>query len=174
MFIIFMGVSGCGKTAIGKQTARVLNLPYYEGDDFHPESNIKKMSQGIPLTDQDRKAWLEKLTQLIQSKLDHGESGVISCSALKEKYRERLNIDPQKVHFIYLKGPYDLILKRLTARTDHYMPPDLLQSQFETLEEPQNVFTINIDQAPEAILQQALSYIKQINGNLFSNITPDD
>ncbi len=166
MFIIFMGVSGCGKTTIGKQTARALNLPYYEGDDFHPKSNIKKMSQGNPLTDEDRDAWLEKLSQLIQSKLDHGESGVLSCSALKQQYRERLNVDPQKVHFIYLKGSYDLILKRLSARTDHYMPPALLRSQFETLEEPQNIFTINIDQAPEAILQQALAYISQLRDKL--------
>ncbi|MDW7755662.1 MAG: gluconokinase [Brevefilum sp.] len=165
MFIIFMGVSGCGKTTIGKMTAETLDVSYYEGDEYHPKENVDKMSRGIPLTDEDRDAWLEKLTQLIQSKLDRGESGVLSCSALKEQYRERLYIDPQKVHFIYLKGSYDLILKRLTERTDHYMPPKLLKSQFETLEEPQNAFTINIDQAPEAILQQALAYISHINDN---------
>jgi carbohydrate kinase (thermoresistant glucokinase family) len=157
-----MGVSGCGKTTIGKQTARALNLPYYEGDDFHPESNIKKMSQGIPLTDEDREAWLEKLAKLIQSKIDRGESGVLSCSALKQQYRERLNINPQKVFFIYLKGTYNLILKRLSARTDHYMPPELLQSQFETLEEPEDIFTIDINQSPEAILEQVLQYIYQV------------
>jgi carbohydrate kinase (thermoresistant glucokinase family) len=163
MFIIFMGVSGCGKTTIGKQTARALNLPYYEGDDFHPESNIEKMSHGIPLTDGDRDAWLEKLAQLIQSKLDRGESGVLSCSALKEQYRERLNVNPQKVFFIYLKGSYDLILKRLSARLDHYMPPALLRSQFETLKEPEDIFTIDINQTPEAILEQVLQYIYQVN-----------
>ena len=162
MFIIFMGVSGCGKTTIGKQTARALNLPYYEGDDFHPESNIEKMSHGIPLTDGDRDAWLEKLAQLIQSKLDRSESGVLSCSALKEQYRERLNIDPQKVFFIYLKGSYDLILKRLSARLGHYMPPELLRSQFDTLEEPEDIFTIDINQSPEAILEQVLQYIYQV------------
>jgi len=165
MFIIFMGVSGCGKTTIGKRTARKLNLPYYEGDDFHPDANVEKMSQGIPLTDEDRDAWLDKLKELIQSKLNKGESGILSCSALKEKYRERLNVDPQKVHFIYLKGSYDLILKRLTARTDHYMPAELLQSQFEALEEPLNVYKINIDQAPKAILNKALAYIFQISNN---------
>ncbi|MDF1521142.1 MAG: gluconokinase, partial [Brevefilum sp.] len=133
MFIIFMGVSGCGKTTIGKMTAETLDVSYYEGDEYHPKENVDKMSRGIPLTDEDRDAWLEKLAQLIQSKLDRGESGVLSCSALKKQYRERLNIDPQKVHFIYLKGSYDLILKRLSARLDHYMPPELLRSQYDTL-----------------------------------------
>jgi carbohydrate kinase (thermoresistant glucokinase family) len=165
MFIIYMGVSGCGKTTVAKMTAEALGVPYYEGDAYHPQDNVEKMSRGIPLTDEDRDQWLQRLSDLLQEKLAKGESGVLSCSALKEQYRRRLNIDPQKVHFIYLKGSYDLILKRLMTRIDHYMPPKLLKSQFETLEEPQNAFTINIDQAPEAILQQALAYISHINDN---------
>lgn len=173
MFIIFMGVSGCGKTTIGKLTARTLNLPYYEGDDFHPKTNVKKMSQGIPLTDEDRDAWLVKLTQLVQLKLNNGESGVLTCSALKEKYRARLRIEPQKVHFIYLKGSYDLILKRITKRSDHYMPAELLQSQFDTLEEPEDMLTIDIDQSPEAILNKALGYIYHFRNHPFSDVTSD-
>ena len=162
MFIIFMGVSGCGKTTIGKRTADKLGVPYYEGDEFHPLKNIEKMSQGIPLADEDREDWLEQMSQLIQTKLDAGESGILSCSALKENYRKRLRIDPERVHFIYLKGSYELILSRLQNRIDHYMPVHLLRSQFDALEEPCDVLTVNIDQLPEAILSEVFSYLKDI------------
>ena len=159
MFIIFMGVSGCGKTTIGKMTAKTLGVPYYEGDEYHPQENVEKMSRGIPLNDDDRDGWLRKLSDLIQDKLGNGESGILSCSALKEKYRDRLRVDPEKVHFIYLKGSYDLIRERMEKRANHYMPADLLRSQFDTLEEPDNVFTIEIDQTPDEILSQAIFYI---------------
>lgn len=162
MFIIFMGVSGCGKTTIGKKTADKLGVPYYEGDEFHPLTNIEKMSQGIPLTDEDREDWLEKMSQLIQNKLEAGESGILSCSALKENYRKRLRIDPDRVHFIYLKGGYELILSRLRDRTEHYMPVLLLASQFEALEEPNDVLTVDINQATEAILDEVFAYLVDI------------
>jgi gluconokinase len=170
MFIIFMGVSGCGKTTIGKKTADKLGVPYYEGDEFHPLTNIEKMSQGIPLTDEDREDWLSQLSLLIQTKLDAEESGVLSCSALKEIYRKRLCIDPDRVHFIYLKGNYDLILSRLRDRTDHYMPAHLLASQFEALEEPNDVFTVDINQATEAILDEVFAYLVEIG---FADNTSD-
>jgi carbohydrate kinase (thermoresistant glucokinase family) len=162
MFIIFMGVSGCGKTTIGKRTADKLGIPFYEGDEFHPQKNIEKMSHGIPLTDEDRYAWLERLAQLIQEKLDLGVSGVLSCSALKQKYRDLLRIDPDRVVFIYLKGSYELILKRLQERTDHYMPSHLLASQFDALEEPSNVFAVNIEPSPETILAEVFNYLVEI------------
>ena len=162
MFIIIMGVSGCGKTTIGKRTADKLGVPYYEGDEFHPLKNVDKMSQGIPLTDGDREDWLEKVSQLIQTKLVAGESGIFSCSALKENYRKRLRIDPERVHLIYLKGSYELIISRLQNRTDHYMPVHLLRSQFDALEEPREVFTVNIDQLPDAILSEVFSYLRDI------------
>jgi carbohydrate kinase (thermoresistant glucokinase family) len=95
----------------------------------------------------------------MHQKLAEGESGILSCSALKKKYRDRLRIDPEKVHFIYLKGNYELIRERMEKRRDHYMPADLLRSQFETLEEPGDVFTIEIDQKPSKILSQAMFYI---------------
>jgi carbohydrate kinase (thermoresistant glucokinase family) len=158
-FIILMGVSGCGKTTIGKMTAKTLGVPYYEGDEYHPKENVEKMSQGIPLNDEDRDSWLQRLADLMQQKLAEGDSGVLSCSALKKKYRDRLRIDPEKVHFIYLKGNYELIRERMEKRRDHYMPADLLRSQFETLEEPGDVFTIEIDQKPSEILSQAMFYI---------------
>lgn len=162
MFIIFMGVSGCGKTTIGKKTADVLGVHFYEGDEYHPPENVEKMSQGIPLIDEDRKAWLEILSQLIREKLDADESGVLSCSALKRKYRSQLQADPDRVRFIYLKGSYVLIRSRLEARSGHYMPTDLLKSQFEALEEPEDVFTITIDQAPNEIMQEVLAYLQTL------------
>lgn len=159
MFIIFMGVSGCGKTTIGKMTAETLGVPYYEGDEYHPQENVQKMSCGIPLNDEDRDGWLQRLSELIHGKLAKEESGVLSCSALKKKYRNRLRVDPDRVHFIYLKGSYDLIRERMEKRTKHYMPADLLKSQFETLEEPNEAFTIEIDQTPDEILSQVILYI---------------
>ena len=158
-FIIFMGVSGCGKTTIGKMTANALGVPYYEGDDYHPQDNVEKMSQGIPLNDDNRAGWLQRLADLLQQKLAESESGILSCSALKQKYRDQLRMDPEKVHFIYLKGSYELIKERMEKRRNHYMPADLLRSQFETLEEPDDIFTIEIEQSPEEILAQVMSYI---------------
>ena len=167
MFIIFMGVSGCGKTTIGKKTADLFGVPYYEGDDYHPPENVEKMSQGFPLTDDDREGWLETLACLIQEKLDAGESGVLSCSALKERYRDHLCVYPDLVRFIYLKGSYGLIRSRLQTRTGHYMPAGLLKSQFEALEVPENVFTVDIDQEPEKIIEAVVSYLMRIG---FGNI----
>jgi len=154
-----MGVSGCGKTTIGKKTAETLGVPYYEGDDYHPQENVDKMSRGIPLNDEDRAGWLQRLADIIREKLDEGASGVLSCSALKMKYRDQLTVDPERVHFIYLKGRYQLIQERMKKRSNHYMPPDLLMSQFEMLEEPDDIFTIRVDQSPEKILAQVMNYI---------------
>jgi len=154
-----MGVSGCGKTTIGKITAETLGVPYYEGDDYHPQENVEKMSQGIPLNDEDRADWLDLLAYLIREKMAEGKSGILSCSALKKKYRDQLTIDPERVYFIYLKGSYQLIRERMDKRANHYMPPDLLRSQFETLEEPDEIFTIGIDQSPEKILAQVINYV---------------
>ena len=154
MFIIFMGVSGCGKTTIGKLTAQKMNVPFYEGDQCHPLANIEKMSQGIPLTDHDRDEWLTALTDLIRTKLNANESGVLACSALKESYRKRLQVDDELVCFIYLKGDYNLILSRMKARTGHYMPPDLLKSQYEALEEPEDAIIVNIAPPPEEIVSE--------------------
>jgi len=176
MFIIFMGVSGCGKTTIGKLTASHLNFPFYEGDQFHPPENIDKMSQGIPLTDQDRHAWLSALSNLIHTKLNANETGVLACSALKESYRKRLKVDDELVCFIYLKGDYDLILSRMKARNGHYMPPDLLKSQFDVLEEPADAITVNIIAlSPEEIVSEVLmslakkGVIKNINADGLDN-----
>lgn len=162
MFLIFMGVAGSGKTTVGKRIADQFGIPYYEGDDFHPSENIEKMSQGIPLTDADRAGWLEILSTLIAEKLDAGESGVLACSALKAAYREQLQIDPERIHFIYLRGEFDLIHSRLAARSDHYMPAELLKSQFDDLEEPSEIYTVDIARPLDAILEDVFSFVSSL------------
>jgi gluconokinase len=150
MVVILMGVSGSGKTTIGRLLARDLGWPFCDGDDFHPQANIDKMRQGIPLTDDDRDAWLTALRQQIDTLVETRQSAVLACSALKQTYRDRL-YQPE-VRFIYLKGDFALIRRRLLARQGHFMQADLLASQFVTLEEPHGVPAIDIAQAPETIV----------------------
>jgi gluconokinase len=156
-----MGVSGSGKTEIGKRLAGELNWPFFDGDDFHPPANVEKMQQSIPLTDEDRDVWLDALQDLIAAHINAGQPAIIACSALKQVYRDRLNIG-QSVQFIYLKGSYDLIHHRLEQRTDHYMPTSLLNSQFEALEEPENALVIDVAQPPNTLLsviQEKLGHV---------------
>ena len=135
MVIIVMGVSGSGKTHVGKLLAEVLSLPFYDADDFHPPSNVAKMEQGNPLTDADRTPWLAILADKIQAWNTQG-GAVLACSALKERYRVQLSANyTADVRFAYLQGSKELILNRMLAR-DHFFPPELLDSQFADLEEP--------------------------------------
>jgi gluconokinase len=152
MIIILMGVSGCGKTTIGKQLAQELNWPFYDGDDFHPRANVEKMRSGIPLTDDDRDPWLATLQNLILEKLRGNQPAILACSALKQKYRDRLQVDRENVRLVFLQGDFATIAARLAARTNHYMNPNLLASQFAALEEPNDALVVNIAQTPEAIL----------------------
>ena len=144
-----MGVSGSGKTTIGSLLANELNWKFYDADDFHSQANQEKMSQGIALTDEDRFTWLNALQNLIQNEKD---SFVLACSALKETYRSLLKTNEQ-VQFVYLKGSFEQIERRLSERKNHYMPVKLLRSQFDALEEPKNVLTIDISNTPETIIQ---------------------
>ncbi len=160
MFIIVMGVSGSGKTSIGAALAARLDCPFYDGDDFHPPENVAKMAAGIPLSDEDRAGWLDRLAALIRDGLQNGRSGVIACSALKETYRARLRVDPQQVRFVYLKGSFDVILARMQARPGHYMKPDMLRSQFETLEEPGGAVVVDITQAPDRIVKNIIDRLQ--------------
>ena len=159
MFVIVMGVSGSGKTTIGRSLAKRLGCPFYDGDDFHPPANVAKMASGIPLNDEDRAVWLTVLADIIRSGLVSGARGVIACSALKERYRNLLRLDHSNVKFVYLKGSYELILSRMQARAGHYMKPTMLQSQFATLEEPDNVLTIDISHSPEDILNTIMTHL---------------
>jgi gluconokinase len=133
---VVMGVSGSGKTVIGTAFARALGVPFAEGDQFHPAENVKRMAAGIPLTDEDRAGWLTTLAARLRD-ANHAKTGlVMSCSALKRKYRDVLRAGAPDVRFILLRGPRELIAQRLAERRGHYMPPSLLDSQLATLEEP--------------------------------------
>ena len=160
MVIILMGVSGAGKTTVGQLLAQDLGWPFFEGDDFHPRSNVVKMSQGIALTDEDRWPWLDRIRQRIGILVASGQNAVIACSALKQTYREHLLEGIQEIVLVYLKGDYSLIRSRLAQRRDHFMNAGLLDSQFRTLEEPEGVITIESVLGPQEIadaVKQALS-----------------
>jgi gluconokinase len=151
MIIVLMGVSGVGKTTIGQLLAADLHIPFYDGDDYHPETNIDKMRHSIPLTDADRLAWLQTLHGLMQTLHDSKQSAVIACSALKSAYRHTLQGDLPDIKFIFLQGNYDLIRQRLQHRQNHFMSIELLKSQFETLEPPTGVLVIEVNDSPATI-----------------------
>ena len=134
MVVIIFGVSGAGKTTLGKLLARKLGWAFYEADNFHSSTNIEKMHTGIPLIDKDRWPWLESLRELIK-RLDPKEDAVLACSGLKQAYRRFLLVNDQ-VKFVYLRGDYPLIANQLRKRKGHFMIPELLKSQFSDLEEP--------------------------------------
>lgn len=160
MFYIIMGVSGTGKSTIGKLLSDRTGWTFYDADDFHPPANIDKMNRGIPLEDSDRICWLEELSQLIISSLNSKHQGILACSALKSRYRQILADCHPEVVFVYLRGSYDCIQSRIQQRTGHFMNSTLLQSQFDTLEEPQDALVIDVSLTPEMIINQIL---KQIN-----------
>jgi gluconokinase len=152
--IIIFGVSGAGKTTIGKLLVRELGWRFIEADDFHPAANIEKMRSGHPLTDEDRWPWLDCLRKQIEQLLSPGENAVLACSALKRAYRDRLRVSDE-VKFVFLRGDYALVEKQLRSRRGHFMNAALLQSQFDDLEEPQpdeNILTIELGQTPEEIV----------------------
>ncbi len=160
MILILMGVSGSGKTTIGELLSQRLGWPFYDGDDFHPPANVEKMKQGIPLTDADRAAWLDKIHALILNLSGHENSAIITCSALKESYRQSLTRETQDVRFVFLHGSYPLIASRLQRRKRHFMPPSLLASQFEALEIPSNALQVDISGTPETIVDDILHQLE--------------
>ena len=156
MVIIIFGVSGAGKTTIGKLLARDLRWRFIEADDFHPAANIEKMRSGHPLTDNDRWPWLEQLRQQIERSLSARENAVLACSALKRAYRDRLHVSDE-IKFVFLRGDHALVEKQLRSRHGHFMNAALLQSQFHDLEEPEsdeNVVTIELGRRPEEIVER--------------------
>jgi len=157
-----MGVSGSGKTTIGKKLARKTGLPFFDGDDFHPPSNKQKMTAGVPLTDDDRTEWLVQMNHLAKEQAQIN-GAIIGCSALKEKYRAILSSGISvPLYWIFLQGSFDLIKKRMDKRKDHFMPPALLASQFDALEIPDNCITIDISNNPDEIVETIISQIKYI------------
>ena len=154
MAIVLMGVSGCGKTRIGEALTQTMGWPFYDGDDYHPKANIDKMSQGMPLNDVDRQPWLEELHKIIREHLDRGIDVIVSCSALKAKYRETLRGDLETVRFVHLAGSAELIYERLQHRNGHFMKAEMLQSQFADLEIPQDALSVSIDQPVNKVVAE--------------------
>ena len=154
--IVVMGVSGVGKTTIGTMLASRLGWAYYDADDFHPAENVEKMRRGIPLTDEDREGWLTAIGALIRKRVDEDAPAVVSCSALKESYRRKLEIPDEKVALLYLKAPKDVVEERIRSRSGHFFSPDLLTSQYQTLEEPSGAVVVNATPAPAAVVSEAV------------------
>jgi carbohydrate kinase (thermoresistant glucokinase family) len=155
IIVVVMGVSGSGKTTVGKLLAAELGGHFQEGDELHPRENVEKMSSGIPLADADRLPWLRKIAQVIDEWRARGEAGAVTCSALKRSYRNIIIGDRPCVRLVYLKGSPDLIRQRMAARRGHFMPSTLLDSQFAILEEPspdENAIVVDIGGQPEEIV----------------------
>ncbi len=154
MIILLMGVAGAGKTTVGALLADDLGWLFYDGDAFHPAANVEKMRQNVPLTDADRLPWLTALRRLIDKLVRQETSAVVTCSAIKQAYRDRLLDGPGDARLVYLKGDFALIRERMQTRRSHYFKADLLRSQFDALEEPASGLVIDITQPLEAMVQQ--------------------
>jgi gluconokinase len=152
VIIVLMGVSGSGKTTVGKILAGELGWTFVEADDYHPAANTEKMQRGIPLDDEDRRPWLDALRHRLEEADRRGENVVLACSALKHAYQHYLaQAAPESVHYVYLVGSEELIRQRQARRKGHFMNPDLLHSQFETLEPPEGAVRVDITPSPEDI-----------------------
>lgn len=160
---VVMGVSGSGKTTVAIRLAEALHCQFREGDDFHPPSNVEKMRGGTPLTDADRLPWLRKIAAQIDDWRSHGESGVLTCSALKRAYRDIIIGDRGDVVLVYLRGSRELIHQRMMARHKHFMPVALLDSQFATLEEPESdehPIVADVSGSPDEIVAEILRQLE--------------
>jgi len=154
---VVMGVSGCGKSTVGQALAVANGVPYVEGDQYHPEANVAKMSAGLPLDDDDRAGWLLALQAQISAARARGEGLVVSCSSLKRRYRDLLRQGDPELRFAHLHGSRELIAARMQARVDHYMPPSLLDSQFrdlEPLQADEAGITLHIETPPDDLVAQ--------------------
>lgn len=150
MVVVLMGVAGSGKTTVGRLLAQELGWPFYDADDFHPPENLEKMAAGTPLSDEDRAPWLLALRALLAEVRARGQNAILACSALKQSFREALS-EGYEVRFVYLKGPPELIARRLAERQGHFFRPELLASQLGALEPPQDVLEADITPPPEAV-----------------------
>ncbi len=165
MVIVVMGVSGSGKTTVGRLLAERLGWPFHDADDLHSEANKSKMHRGIPLNDEERMPWLEAVRELIAEYLHHGRNAVVACSALKRSYRTQIGAGLTAVKFVYLKGEFDLIERRLAERHGHFFDPQLLRSQFDTLEEPADAMIEEITCPPEMIVDSIITRLRLVPGD---------
>ena len=157
--IYIMGVSGSGKTTIGEKLAEKTGLPFFDGDDFHSPANKEKMKRSIPLTDEDRKDWLIQMNNAAMDQANLA-GAVLACSALKETYRAILSSGITiPLYWVFLQGSFELIKKRMEERKDHFMPANLLSSQFDALQIPENCITIDISNSPDKIVEMIISQI---------------
>ncbi|AGH37465.1 Carbohydrate kinase, thermoresistant glucokinase [Bibersteinia trehalosi USDA-ARS-USMARC-188] len=163
---ILMGVSSTGKTSVGTAVAQQLGMKFIDGDDLHPRANILKMASGHPLNDNDRAPWLTRINDAAFSLEQKSEKGIIVCSALKKKYRDQIRQGNAKVTFLFLHGAFELVLERMKQRKGHFMKPEMLQSQFNTLEVPQadepDVIFIDIDGSFDEVVERCVATVKAL------------
>ncbi|MCC5898364.1 MAG: gluconokinase [Phormidium sp. BM_Day4_Bin.17] len=158
--VVVMGVSGCGKTTVARGLAQRLGWQFLEGDTFHPAANVEKMARGIPLEDDDRLPWLQRLREAIaQARRESGTGVVVACSALKQAYRDRLMGNQGPFRWVYLRGEFELLRQRLETRSDHFMPAQLLASQFAALEEPQGAIVLDCGRSPQDLISHLLDFL---------------
>ncbi len=161
--VVVMGVSGCGKTTIAHGLAQRLGWQFLEGDRFHPQANVAKMARGIPLEDEDRLPWLQQLREaIIEARRESQESGtgvVVACSALKQAYRDLLMLNQEPFLWVYLRGEFELLRQRLETRSEHFMPAQLLASQFAALEEPQGAIVVDCGRSPQDLIAHLLNFL---------------
>ncbi len=162
MIIVIMGVCGSGKSTVGKQLARELKMIFHEGDDLHSEASVNKMSRGEPLTELEREPWLKSVREVIDNHLEKGSEAVITCSALSQKSRQILGTNRNEVRLLYLHAPQPVLMERLSGRENHFMPPNLLESQLETLEEPHasEALFVRVDEPLSGIITQIIRNLK--------------
>ena len=158
MIVVVMGVTGAGKTTIGRLLAAQLGWPFADADQFHPQANVEKMSRGITLTDADREPWLAAMRSAIQQWISRNESAVLACSALKRSYRSELMVGPE-VRFVYLRGDYETVARQLRMRHGHFATEAILADQFATLEEPENVVVVDVGRDPNLMVKEIRAQI---------------
>ena len=159
--VVVMGVSGCGKSTVGAALAQALGLRFVEGDSLHPPRNVALMAAGTPLTDEDRRGWLQAVAQILADAKDSGV--VVSCSALKRSYRDQLRVAAPDLKLVHLRGEPALLAQRMNERKGHYMPPSLLQSQLDTLEPPaadESVFTADVAEPPSRLVAHLMHRLR--------------
>jgi gluconokinase len=165
MIHLIMGVMGAGKTTVGRLLATRLDCAVFDADDLHPESNRKKMQQGVPLTDEDRQPWLENIRKLLERETVGDKTVVLACSALKERYRRRILPQGRESRIVHLKGSPALIASRIKDRKESFAHPKLLDSQFEALEEPGKALVVDISITPETIVESILASLRTEGGD---------